>query len=1010
MLNNTSTTQLVQFNNIFRNTGIDVTENTTGKIFGEDNFAKDWDSIYVRPSVLSTGKVSVGMRKLTKPTLLVTTNMPEMALVLATEEEPVFIRPFDNPFEKSGYLLAYSIMPHISPEFVYYMCKYGVWDKIINNINVGRIEYKEHNIVWGIVDGDVNWKNVGNNALWCGESENPNELASFESAFPFTASMLKNAIGDFPLPSREKQNELVEAAKEQEAKFASYSEPKYTVSELVDRYTMYTHSHGLFSNSAIRLLLECYILAAGKNINKDVVNILSEYPFQEGVLDEEEIYFLSQNLEELFQQIISANNVAYQPSLGFIQPQEVTDFMCEIASFPKDVVVYNPFAGANSYSVSLPNHIEGEEFMAQSWALGQIRLFAAGATARADIKLADSFDAMSNGKKYKAIISSPAYLNDKDKRIGDIIAQLYDKLEDGGTLVSLVSANFLTDKRSSVQQFRKKLIDDKSIRAVIQIPSNIFTYSGVSQAAIVLTKGVKNEYVIFADASGYTRYAKSVYRQTTFDWEQFLRDMEDDVEDYWDRGSYVEEDCISAPLPYDKIVDTDLTPARYLIPMIEGIKLSELATEVSELRGKEASAEYFITGSSIPASMHRKPFVPNKSENGKISTAKNHIQVPGDAVILAMVSGEPRTVYTENFNGKIAFPGGFIKVLKPAEGVSAKYLAALMATKPVADQIKALCSGTVIPRLHRLDISSIVVPNIESTELREKLISEVISSEMSELEGELQQAYDSRKREVRSTRHAMIQTLSALSSNWGQLRMFSDLKGGKIDLADVVGRVNPISVEKLMDSIGYAISTLERQVESLRFEKTDWGAETEINPYVFINDYIDTHSTPHVRMVNKGKENVADFPYFDDETGDAKYHHTDAAEIFYAPAKLLERIFNNIVANAKAHGFSADSNNNEIRFDWMSENGDIVITIANNGRPLKDGVSGDDVLMNGFSTALNEDAADGTLHSGQGGFEIKSLMEGLGTVQVISEPDSEFPVIYKLTFEKTNFEIVDLED
>lgn len=126
--------------------------------------------------------------------------------------------------------------------------------------------------------------------------------------------------------------------------------------------------------------------------------------------------------------------------------------------------------------------------------------------------------------------------------------------------------------------------------------------------------------------------------------------------------------------------------------------------------------------------------------------------------------------------------------------------------------------------------------------------------------------------------------------------------------------------------------------------------------------------------------------------------------------KALEQIFNNIVANAKAHGFANDSNNNEIRFDWKSEDGDIVITIANNGVPLKDGVLGSDVLMSGFTTALNKDAADGNLHSGQGGFEIKSLMEGLGlgSVEVISQPDEEFPVIYKLTFEKTNFETIDL--
>ncbi len=989
MLNTTSNTsaQLTSVANVLLYPTVEtIKEPEVGYIFTARDFAKNWDSVCFRPKDLNLGEACTGMRRLTSPTLVITSHSNSMAFIIASEKAPVYI-PAEFDLTKEGYIIAARLAPTITPDYIFYMCQNELWNQIIN-------WYTEE-------DGfNLNWKQVG--IIDYDAVTNQNIVLT-------PLDLIRN-VCQISLPTIAEQKAIVANAKEQEAEIAHLVESKYDVRHLVNHYMLMTRAKCVFGSSQLGLLLECYLIAAGDAANSRVKEILSAHPFEKGIINDDEMVFLSQHLEELFQSIISANDIAYQPISGFIQPQEVTNFMCEIASFPKNAVVYNPFSGANSYAVALSNTVEGEENNADTWAIGQIRLFAVGATPRTNIKLGDSFLSMDETKKYKAIISSPVYTHEKGQQIGDIVGNLYDKLEDGGTLACIVTTSFLFQQSGISKKIRERLIGDKAVKAIITLPSNIFAGTDVSQSAIVLTKGIVNEYVVFADASGYTRFAKSVYRQTTFDWEQFLRDMENDIEDYWDRGSYVEEGCISVPLTYDKIVDTDLTPARYLVPEFEGIKLSELATEVSELRGKEDTAEYFITSSSIPAAMHHKPFIPNKSGNDIISTAKNYIQIPGDAVILAMVSGEPRTVYTENFNSKIAFPGGFIKVFKPTDGVSAKYLAALMSAKPVADQIKALCAGTVIPRLNRLNISSVIVPNIESTEMREKLISEIISSEMSDLEGELQRAYDSRKREVRSTRHAMIQTLSALSSNWEQLRMFSDSKGGKIDTADVIGRINPISVEKLMDSIGYAISTLERQVESLRFEKTDWGAEIEINPYTFINDYICTHSTPHVRMVNMGKENVADFPYFDDETGDANYYHTDAAEIFYAPAKLLERIFNNIVANANAHGFTDYSTNNEIRFDWMSENGNIVITIANNGRPLKEGVSGDDVLMNGFSTALNKDTSDGTIHSGHGGYEIKTLMEGIGNVQIISEPDSEFPVIYKLTFEKTNFETIDIED
>ena len=585
---------------------------------------------------------------------------------------------------------------------------------------------------------------------------------------------------------------------------------------------------------------------------------------------------------------------------------------------------------------------------------------------------------------------------------------LYGKLDDGGKLACIVSANFLFRKDNKVSTVRESLIKDKAISSVVMLPSNIFTGSSIAQAAIVLTKGIENEEIHFGDASGHTRFAKSVYRATTFDLESFIDAFESDIEETLD-GYEPCEDQTGIAVPYEKLIGSDLTPSLYLAPKPKnGIPLSDLAKEIQELRGKDISAEYFLTGSSIPVAMHRKPFIPERVQDGKVSTAKKHVQVPENAVILAIVNGNIRTVYTDGFTGKIAFPAGFIKVLKPIEGISAKYLAAVLSTKIVANQIKAQTVGSTIPRLNKLNLGQIIVPLHGTVEEREQLIAEVLSSEMSDLEGELQETLDSQKREVRSSRHSIIQRLSALSSNWEQLKMYAELHEEGIKFSDIIGRINPLSVKDLMGSIGYAMSTLQRQVDFLRFEKPDWGKDAEINPYKFINDYIATHSSPSIRMVNIGNDNVADFPYFDDETGEAKYHHTDDAEIFYAPTRLLERIFNNIVANAKAHGFTADSTNNEIRFDWKSEDGGIVITIANNGRPLKDGVSGDDVLMSGFTTALNENASDGTLHSGQGGFEIKSLMDGLGTVEVISQPEAEFPVIYKLTFEKTNFETINL--
>jgi len=1006
--NSISVAQSVKFNEIFTDSAKTINDTVIGQIFCEENFAKGWDNIYVQPSSLPTGSVDKGMRCITTPTILITTKNARMAFVLASEEEPVYFRPEGTRFSDGAYLLSYNILPVITPEYIYYMCKYGIWEKIVNNIKDG-LSYEDKVFNLCILNDGLSWEWVGKKTLAVGEFKDPRELASVETLVDVTVNMLKNSIKDFSLPSLSYQEELVKGAISHEEKISEASKPKYEVSDLVNKYMAFTHIHGLFQSSCIGLIREVYRIAAGNNAKTEVLEILKEYEFKKDILTVRELIFLSKHLNEVFALVVASNGITYHPSEGFVQPQEVTDFMCRIASFPENVTVYNPFAGSNSYAIAIPNPVVGEELNSITWALGQIRLFANHAEQRTDIALGDSFNSMRSAEKFSAIITSPVYLIEEGHEISDIVDILYGKLEDGGKLVCIVSAGFLFRKNRKVRTVRDKLIKDKAISSVIMMPSNIFTGTGVSQAALVITKGVPNEEIMFADATGYTRFAKSVYRATTFDSDQFLEDLEDEVVDYFERGRTINDTTIGASIDYSELVDSDLTPARYLTPKpSEGIALSEMATEVEELSGKEISAEYFLTGSSIPAAMHRKPFVPVKVEDGKVSTVKRHVLVPENAVILAIVSGNIRTVYTEDFTEKIAFPSGFLKVLKPTNGISAKYLAALLSTKIVVDQIKAQTVGLTIPRLNKLDLSQVFVPLHETVEEREQLIAEVLSSEMSDLESELQETLESQKREVRSTRHAMIQTLSALSANWEQLKMFSNDHADGIKLSDKVGRINLISVKDLMGSIEYAISTLQRQVEALRLEKFDWGQEVAINPYKVINDYITSHSTPMIRMINKGTDNVADFPYFDDETGEAKHHHTDAADIFYAPEKLVERIFNNIVANAKAHGFTADSTNNEIWFDWKSEDGGIVITIANNGRPLKDGVSGEDVLMRSFSTALNENDSDVKLHSGQGGFEIKSLMEGLGTVEVISQPEAEFPVIYKLTFEKTNFETINL--
>ena len=149
--------------------------------------------------------------------------------------------------------------------------------------------------------------------------------------------------------------------------------------------------------------------------------------------------------------------------------------------------------------------------------------------------------------------------------------------------------------------------------------------------------------------------------------------MYEDVTDFGERGEYVMDGDVATAVNYPEIIDTNLSPEFYLSPKPkDGLPLSDLATVVKESR-EDGEAEYFIVGSSLPEALHRKPFVPQNEVEKKGTTKGYQVAISGDAILLSIVSGNIRTVYVEDFHGTIAFPNGFVKVLKPAEGVSAKY-------------------------------------------------------------------------------------------------------------------------------------------------------------------------------------------------------------------------------------------------------------------------------------------------------------------------------------------------
>ena len=133
-----------------------VRDEISGKIFQEKNFSKDWDSIYVHPSELDNGMSKKGMRKITTPTLVMTSHSSKMAFVLASEDEPVFVCSGFMRTKTIGYTLLFELNPGILPDYLFYLSKYESWVGISKRIDT-EDKYKD---IYGDL-GTSGWKNVG---------------------------------------------------------------------------------------------------------------------------------------------------------------------------------------------------------------------------------------------------------------------------------------------------------------------------------------------------------------------------------------------------------------------------------------------------------------------------------------------------------------------------------------------------------------------------------------------------------------------------------------------------------------------------------------------------------------------------------------------------------------------------------------------------------------------------------------------------------------------------------
>lgn len=981
MLNtNNTAAQSTKVSNVLLYPAVEkVTEPEVGYVFTTRDFAKDWDSVCFRPTDRNLGEVRVGMRKLTTPTLVITSHSNSMAFILATEKTPVYI-PGEFDFTKEGYIIAARLAPIITPDYIFYMCQYELWRRMLN-------WYTEEN-------GGFSWKTVG----ICDYDE-VNNIEIVLTPLDY----IRN-VCELSLPTISEQKAIVANAKEQEAEIVKLAEHQFDVVELVYRYISQARSKNIFDNSAYGLLLETYKRAKGAKANEKVIEALSNYPFEKGCLNEPELNFLAAHLSEVFDLLVNPSTFSHDEDGTFLQPKEVTEYICHLLNLPSDEVVYNPFAGAASYAVSLPNPVKGEEKDEITWALAQIRLAGNKANPTTEIKLGDSFESFDDGKKYKAIITSPSYFKQKGREIFDIVERLYDKLENGGQMACIVTSSFLAATNGGAQRVKERLIAEKAITAVITLPENIFANTSISQAIVVITKGGDNEQILFSDASSFTRFSKSSLRPTTFDYHSFQNRFEESIYYHAENGKD-EENAIVTCVKYSDIVGTRLSPVYYLTSRpTNGVRLSSLVeiTETSLTNesglgfpvvfGKDLSATYLncdIAWQSLPTDYTG--FIKVLVKNSLVMVFLNGLCKVGR---LFEVSSEH----------PVALHPSLIAFSRKSNSITEEFLLRSIMSDGFIRQAKSLQSRFGLTSESFLEIE-IEVPSIEE---QNRLCKEDTRKSLSEADRLLIESHEEFRRDMHMKKHAIGQTIFNLNNWWNILSRARREGNGVLDESSTVGNAHKVLIRDIFDNLRQSIDQLQQQIS--KFDRGNGLVPEEFALTEFIEQYISTHKSPLFEFQYDSTKHRAtksmpmvEFDEHDNPiaiSDENVLSKGDPLEYVTFPREALTIIFDNIISNACAHGFSkkeSAAGDNIIRIDVISEGLNYIVEISNNGAPLDKNISTEDVFTYGKSTSI------GKSHFGIGGYEVFRLMKEFNSnAELVTDTINDFPVKYRLIFKDTN--------
>lgn len=697
---------------------------------------------------------------------------------------------------------------------------------------------------------------------------------------------------------------------------------------------------------------------------------------------------LSENFSDIFDSVLYRITQSQGRSGGeFIQPIELTRFICALADLSEKSKVFNPFAGLASFGVFLDQGQDyfGQEVNQKTWALGALRIMAYERLGASHYVCDDSIlHWPKEDEKFDLVVANPPYgmrlsqqYREVEPNIRTVEQFLIQKgvksLNAKGKLIALLPQGFLF-RGMHEHRLRELLIEEDLIDTIISLPGGLLLNTGIPLIVLVINKEKKfRGKVRFIDAKKFVE-SKSPKEKVLNDY-----GLNSVV-----HGNYIDSEEVRL-IDVNQIRENDynLSAPRYFQKHIEGVKLKDI---VEFVRGskrdipdegkmirirdlKDDKLDYKLDLSQVEKTEFRRP----------------HLRLIDESCLLLATRWKTLKPTFFDFSGEAIFLNPDILSFKINEQLAdTAYLINELHADYVEEQLAAYRQGATIPMIRRDDLLEVVIklPSLEEQKAKIQGIVE-LSDKIKILQRErnaLAHGKEARQfNEFASLKHTLGRPRQNIL-DWTDnlLHFLSDKPKGFDTLnqsfLDFYDTDILTALQEIKRDVNFMTDVLEKGENGFVVEEYDKTiiSLSEIN--TLFNELSSNGFNFKIKKLLLKVEKL-------------KVRGIQGNRI------LLKTLIDNLLTNAHKYGFPQKAAGNEVVFELKEIDDFLSIEVRNNGKPFPRNFDRDKFITK-YSTA------DSKSGSGLGGYDIHRIASEFNNPEweLLLNEDPIYPVKFRFQF------------